>query len=114
VGGARSRHDPRISTFVWRAAEPLAWQDLEEAVGTVLDLFGERILRMKGLANVGGAGPVALHAVQHALYPPARLAAWPDGDRGTRLVFIVRDLEPAQVTPILDTSARTHPEFLQR
>ena len=42
------------------------------------------ILRLKGLVNVGEPGPRAVHAVQHALYPPARLAAWPDADRSTR------------------------------
>ena len=28
---------------------------------------------------------------------PARLDAWPDDDRRTRLVFIVRDLDPAAI-----------------
>jgi G3E family GTPase len=109
-----SRHDPRIVAFSWRAEEPLAWPDLEEALGTLLDLFGDRILRLKGLANVGEPGPLALHAVQHALYPPARLAAWPDEDHGTRLVFVTRDLEAARITPILDSLSRTPSEFLQR
>ena len=31
--------------------------------------------------------------VQHIFHPPVLLEDWPDEDRGTRLVFIVRDLE---------------------
>jgi hypothetical protein len=30
--------------------------------------------------------------VQHTLYPPDWLAAWPDEDHTSRLVFIVRDI----------------------
>jgi len=98
-------HDARISSFVWSAAEPLAWEGLESALGTVLERHGSRILRMKGLASIAGEpGPRAVHAVQHTLYPSARLASWPGAERATRLVFIGRDLEEAEVIPMLETS----------
>ena len=49
-----------------------AWDEFATALDTLYDLMGERILRLKGLVNVAGeAGPRAIHAVQHALYPPA-------------------------------------------
>jgi G3E family GTPase len=109
VGDPRaSPHDPRISSFVWRAEEPLAWDDLERGLETLLELMGEKILRLKGLVNVAGEpGPRAVHAVQHALYPPARLPAWPDADHGTRIVVIGRDLEEAAAARILDSFTRT-------
>jgi G3E family GTPase len=110
---AASRHDPRISSFVWRHEEPLAWDDLETALETLRDVLGERILRMKGLVHVAGEpGPRAVHAVQHAMYPPARLPQWPDADRSTRIVFIGRDLEEGAVARILDAftgETATHP-----
>jgi hypothetical protein len=34
----------------------------------------------------------AIHAVQHTLYPPRWFDYWPDADRHSRLVFIVRDI----------------------
>jgi G3E family GTPase len=109
VGDPRAPpHDPRITSFVWRAEEPLAWDDIERGLETLLDLMGAKILRLKGLVNVAGEpGPRAVHAVQHALYPPARLAAWPDADHGTRIVVIGRDLEEAAVARILDSFTRT-------
>jgi G3E family GTPase len=109
VGDPRaSPHDPRIASFVWRAQEPLAWDDLERGLETLLDLMGAKILRLKGLVNVAGEpGPRAVHAVQHALYPPARLAAWPDADHGTRIVVIGQDLEEAAAARILDSFTRT-------
>lgn len=99
-----ARHDARIASFCWTRPEPSDWEDVETALAALLDLCGERVLRMKGLVAVAGEdGPRAVHAVQHTLYPSARLAAWPDEDRGTRLVFIVRDLDPAAAARILDS-----------
>lgn len=101
---APPRHDPRITSFVWTAQEPLAWDDVEQALATLTELLGGRILRLKGLVHVAGEpGPRAVHGVQHTLYPSARLPAWPDADRSTRLVFIGRDLEESAVTPILES-----------
>ena len=81
-------HDPRVSAFAWFAERPVAWPAFEDALATLLELAGDRILRVKGLVNVAGEdGPVAVHAVQHTLYPPARLPAWPDADRRTRARF---------------------------
>ena len=101
---SRTVHDPRISSFVWRHDQPVPWDDFATALDTLYDLMGERILRMKGLVSVAGEpGPRAIHAVQHALYPPARLASWPDEDHTTRLVFIGRDLEEAAVTRMLES-----------
>ncbi len=31
------------------------------------------------------------------MHEPRRLPAWPDADHGTRMVFILRDLDPAFV-----------------
>jgi G3E family GTPase len=38
-----------------------------------------------------------LEGVQHVMHAPRHLAAWPDDDRRSRLVFIVRDIERAAV-----------------
>ena len=101
---AGTRHDPRITSFSWTRQEPSRWEDVESALETLLELRGERVLRMKGLVSIEGEpGPRAVHAVQHTLYPSARLPAWPDGDRATRLVFIVRDLEARAAAGILDS-----------
>lgn len=101
--GRVAPHDVRIDSFVWSAPEPLAWHDVETALATICELRGERLLRMKGLVNVAGEpGPRAVHAVQHTLYPSARLREWPGDVRATQLVFIGRDLEESAVTPILE------------
>ena len=37
-------------------------------------------------------GPVVVNGVQHVIHPPVHLAAWPDDDRSSRLVLIVREI----------------------
>jgi hypothetical protein len=43
-----------------------------------------------------------LHVVQHVMHPPARLPAWPDADRRSRLVCITYDLDPSIVRRLFD------------
>jgi len=54
---------------------------------------------VKGLVEFSDRpdGPAAIHAVQHALYPPRWLERWPSSDSVSRLVFVVRDLEPDEI-----------------
>ena len=47
--------------------------------------------------------PVVVHAVQHLFHPPAKLDAWPDDDRRSKLVIIARDLEKDAVERILNS-----------
>jgi G3E family GTPase len=35
--------------------------------------------------------------VHHVFHPPVQLSAWPEGDRRSRIVFITRGLERAEV-----------------
>ena len=59
----------------------------------LLHARGRDILRVKGLLDVGGGGPVVVDAVQHVVHPPVHLDAWPDDDRRSRLVLIGRHLD---------------------
>jgi len=86
-------HDERVTTHVLRFSQPFAWADFSRAIDMLQSMVGERILRVKGLVAVEGEeAPRVFHAVQHESYPETSLAAWPDADRDSRLVFIVRDL----------------------
>ncbi len=95
----RNRHDASIRAFCMTFDKPLHWQ----GVGTWLEMLiatqGEKLLRVKGILNLAGQDrPVAVHGVQHLFHPPALLPAWPEGDpRTSRLVMIVRDMDPAVV-----------------
>ncbi|KAF7600745.1 MAG: GTP-binding protein [Candidatus Dactylopiibacterium carminicum] len=87
------RHDERVETHVLRFTEPFTWPVFSDALDFILSLAGERILRIKGLVAIAGEpGPRVVHGVRQERYPSFSLPAWPDEDRDTRLVFIVRDV----------------------
>jgi G3E family GTPase len=90
----KPRHDERIRAFAVIIGAPVIWQNLVDALEMLTSMRGEQILRIKGIVNVANeAAPRAIHAVQHTIYPAARLPLWPDADHRTRLVFITRDLD---------------------
>jgi len=67
----------------------------------LLQSHGDDLLRVKGLLNVGGEGPVLVNGVQHVVHPPEHLAAWPDDDRRSRIVFIQRGVDVDAMTASL-------------
>lgn len=89
------RHDERIGSISLRHdGPPLSYSALEMFLDLLLSAHSERLLRLKGIVELSDdpSRPLVLHAVQSILHPPARLAAWPDDQRGTRLVLIGIDL----------------------
>lgn len=90
-----NRHDESIRAFCLTYDRPLDWDRFNSWVEMLITLYGGSILRIKGVLNVAGADePIVIHGVQHVFHPPVRLDAWPDADRRSRIVFIVRDLKP--------------------
>jgi G3E family GTPase len=95
---AEAEHSDGISSFVIREDAPLPWDAFARGVETLIALRGGDLLRVKGLLNVVGCrGPVVVHVVQHLAHPPVELAAWPDEDRATRVLFITRGIPERQV-----------------
>jgi G3E family GTPase len=62
-----------------------------QALGALARERGEDLLRFKGIVGFSDRPqtPAVVQGAQHALYPPTWLPQWPDGDRRSRLVFIV-------------------------
>lgn len=66
---------------------------MSNALTLLAQLYGTKLLRVKGILNVKGQSkPFVVHGVQHIFYPPDTLADWPGADRRSRLVFITKDL----------------------
>ena len=82
---------------------PLNWQMFGIWLTMLLHRHGDRVLRLKGLLNVGAEqGPLLVEGVQHVIHVPRHLREWPDADRRSRIVFIARDIDLAQVEASLD------------
>jgi G3E family GTPase len=99
-----NRHDERIRAFAYATDTAIG----ESAFAMFLDLLrsahGPNLLRLKGIVKIAEDPdrPVVIHGVQHVFHPPAQLDAWPDDDRRTRMVFIVRDIAPKTIGGLFD------------
>jgi G3E family GTPase len=100
---ARHGHDPQrhgqdIHAFCLTFEQPLDWTGFGIWLTMLLHAHGTNVLRVKGILNVlDMATPVVIHGVQHIVHPPSHLARWPDDDRRSRIVFIVRGLDRSSI-----------------
>jgi G3E family GTPase len=99
--GREEAHTEGVSTVELVTEEPLDWEAFAVWLSLLVHRRGPDVLRVKALLDVRGAGPVALHGVQHIIHRPEHL------DRaqfsGSRVVLIVRDIDPG----LLERSFRT-------
>jgi G3E family GTPase len=93
-------HTHGITAFALVLRSKMTRLEFAMALGGLARERGEDLLRVKGLIEFADepGRPAELHAVQHTLYPPRWLDAWPDSDHTQRLVFIVRDIAPEEIT----------------
>ena len=97
-----NRHDKRIAAFALIFDKPMDWTAFGIWLTMLLQARGEDVLRVKGILNViGVATPVVVHGVQHIVHPPVHMKDWPDDDRRSRIVFIVRDIAKAEIAESL-------------
>jgi G3E family GTPase len=94
-------HDDHINAFCLYFDEPINTMGMTAWLTALASLRGANLLRVKALLNVEG-NPVAVHAVQTLIHEPVSLAQWPDADRRSRLVFITREMDRAQIEATLD------------
>jgi G3E family GTPase len=99
-----NRHDVHIRAFCLSTEAAIPASAFEMFLDLVRSMHGPKLLRMKGVVKIAETPrtPLVVHAVQHLMHPPARLPAWPDGDERTRMVFIVRDIDPRTISELFD------------
>jgi G3E family GTPase len=104
AGHDRNRHDAHIRAFALTTPQAIPASALDMFLDLVRAMHGPHLLRLKGVVKLAEEedAPVVLHAVQHIMHPVARLERWPDADRSTRLVFIVRDIEPSAISELFN------------
>jgi len=97
-GGTEHEHTDNVQSFAVIFDRPLDWTAFGVWASMLLHRHGADVLRLKGLLNVAGVPtPVLINGVQHIVHPPSHLEAWPDADRRSRLIFIVRGLQRARI-----------------
>ena len=88
------RHDDRVKTHSLVHDGPVSYAAIDMFLDLMRSVHGDKLLRMKGVIELkeDPTRPLVIHGVQRLLHPPARLPAWPDDRRGTRLVLITLDM----------------------
>lgn len=99
-----NRHDDKVRAFTLATDRAIPAAMLDLFLELLRSQHGPRLLRMKAIVKIEETPdrPMVLHGVQHVLHPATQLEAWPDHDRRTRMVFIVRDLKPRVVEELFD------------
>ena len=94
----KNRHGNAIKSFCISFDKPIDWNIFGIWVTMLIQAHGENILRLKAILNIIDVKePVAIHGVQHIIHPPIHLDAWPSTSRESKLVFIVKDLDPDKI-----------------
>jgi G3E family GTPase len=102
VGEGDPRHVSRTYSTSLTFDGPVDWAAFGVWFSMLLHARGEDILRVKGLLDVGEAGPVLLNGVQHVMHPPDHLDEWPDEDHQSRIIFITRYIRSEELLASLE------------
>ena len=99
-----NRHDERIRAFAYATDRAISASAFDLFLELLRSAHGPNLLRLKGIVKIAETPeqPVVIHGVQHVFHPAAQLDGWPDEDRRTRLVFIVRDIAPKTISGLFD------------
>lgn len=99
-------HSHGIAAYAFSFATPLPWPRVQRWLAALRAHHGERLLRVKGILDLEGeTAPVVVQGVHHVFHPPVHLAAWPDGERHSRLVLITDGLDRATAEALWAESA---------
>jgi len=86
-------HTDEIAAFVFRSDRPFAPARLEEFIGSLIQVYGPRMLRYKGVLWLQGASRKVIFQGVHQTMGSDLGAPWADGEaRGSKIVFIGQNL----------------------
>jgi G3E family GTPase len=86
-------HDDDVKSFVFRSNRPFNPAKLEEFLGTMVNLYGPKMLRYKGVLRVQGFDKKVIFQGVHQLMGSDVGPAWAKGEtKGSKMVFIGIDL----------------------
>jgi G3E family GTPase len=87
-------HSSGITVHSLLFSRPPTRFELAKMLGALAGSRGEDLLRVKGIVAFADMPdrPFVLNAVQHTLYEPEALDAWPNGDARSRVVIIGHEI----------------------
>ncbi len=91
--GAHHHHDDDVKSFVYRSDRAFDPAQLEDFLGAIVQVYGPRLLRYKGVLNMRGTERKVIFQGVHQLMGSDLGPEWrPDEPRVSKMVFIGIDL----------------------
>ena len=91
--GHHHHHDDDVKSFVFRSDKPFSPAKLEDFLGAVVNIYGPRMLRYKGVLNMEGTDRKVIFQGVHQLMGSDLGPAWAADEKKTsKMVFIGIDL----------------------
>ncbi len=91
--GHHHHHDDDVKSFVFRSDKAFSPAKLEDFLGAVVNIYGPRMLRYKGVLNMEGTDRKVIFQGVHQLMGSDLGPAWAEGEQKTsKMVFIGIDL----------------------
>ena len=91
--GHHHHHDDDVKSFVFRSNKPFSPAKLEDFLGAVVNIYGPRMLRYKGVLNMQGTERKVIFQGVHQLMGSDLGPAWAEGENKiSKMVFIGIDL----------------------
>jgi G3E family GTPase len=92
-GGHHHHHDDDVKSFVFKSSRPFDPAKLEDFLGAIVNIYGPRMLRYKGVLNMKGTDRKVIFQGVHQLMGSDLGPAWgADETRNSKMVFIGIDL----------------------
>jgi len=86
-------HDDDVTSFVFREDKPLDLDRIEDFLGGVLQVYGTKLMRYKGVLNIQGMKQRVVLQGVHMLMGSDAGSPWKPGEkRESKIVFIGRDM----------------------
>ncbi len=87
--GHHHHHDDDVKSFVYRATKPFSPAKLEDFLGAIVNVYGPRMLRYKGVLNMEGTDRKVIFQGVHQLMGSDLGPLWAPGElRVSKMVFI--------------------------
>jgi G3E family GTPase len=91
--GHHHAHDDDVKSFVFKSAKPFDPAKLEDFLGAIVNIYGPRMLRYKGVLNMKGTERKVIFQGVHQLMGSDLGPQWASGEeRLSKMVFIGIDL----------------------
>ena len=103
--GHHHHHDDDVKSFVYRADKPFDPAKLEDFLGAIVQVYGPRMLRYKGVLSMQGTDRKVIFQGVHQLMGSDLGPVWAEGEaRVSKMVFIGLDLPKDILIQGLDQS----------